>query len=50
MQSTSIKKIYSNVNTIITGEKTTKLIIDNIYYICLYIVKILTIQQYFPFS
>ncbi len=30
MQSTSIKKIYSNVNTIITGEKTTKLIIDNI--------------------
>lgn len=30
MQSTSIKKIYSNVNNIITGDKTKKLIIENI--------------------
>ena len=30
MQSTSIKKIYSNISNIITGEKTKKLIIENI--------------------
>ena len=30
MQSTSIKKIYSNISNIITGEKTRNLIIENI--------------------
>ena len=30
MQSTSIKRIYSKINSIISGEKTKKLILDNI--------------------